>query len=210
MFDLDGTLTNPMEGITNSVKYALNYYGIEENNLEKLCRFIGPPLKESFGKYYNFSEEQMPEVTDKFREYFSDRGIFQNKEYKGMKELLRDLKLNGKVLFVATSKPEVYAKKILERFGMDSYFDFIGGADFAEIRSEKADVIRYVIENVGLDDIEDCVMIGDRRYDIIGGKKENMKTIGILHGFGDREELEAAGADWIVNDVDDLRRLLLG
>ena len=166
MFDLDGTLTDPKEGITKSVRHALNHYGIQVDDLDNLTPFIGPPLTDSYKKYYGFSDVQAWEGVLVYREYFSERGWHENKEYPGIKEMLDALKAAGKVLLVATSKPEVFARKILEYFGMAGYFDFIGGADMGETRVRKADVIRYVLEQYGLDaspeTLARCVIVGDR------------------------------------------------
>lgn len=150
LFDLDGTLTDPMVGITKSVQYALRHYGIIEEDLTRLIPFIGPPLRDSFQKYYGFSKEQAGEGVLVYREYFSEKGIFENKEIPGIREMLEVLSAQGKKLYVATSKPEVYARKILEHFSLDHFFRFIGGADFEETRVNKAAVIRYVLEKAGL------------------------------------------------------------
>ncbi len=150
LFDLDGTLTDPMVGITKSVQYALRHYGIIEEDLTRLIPFIGPPLRDSFQKYYGFSKEQAGEGVLVYREYFSEKGIFENKEISGIREMLEVLSAQGKKLYVATSKPEVYARKILEHFSLDHFFRFIGGADFEETRVNKAAVIRYVLEEAGL------------------------------------------------------------
>lgn len=172
MFDLDGTLTDPKEGITKSVRHALNHYGIQVDDLDTLTPFIGPPLTDSYKKYYGFSDEQAWEGVLVYREYFSERGWHENKEYPGIKEMLGALKAAGRVLLVATSKPEEFARKILEHFGMAGYFDFIGGADMDETRVRKADVIRYVLEQYGLDTSREtlarCVMVGDREHDVLG------------------------------------------
>ena len=150
LFDLDGTLTDPMVGITKSVQYALRHYGIIEEDLTRLIPFIGPPLRDSFQKYYGFSKEQAGEGVLVYREYFSEKGIFENKEIPGIREMLEVLSAQGKKLYVATSKPEVYARKILEHSPLDHFFRFIGGADFEETRVNKAAVIRYVLEEAGL------------------------------------------------------------
>lgn len=150
LFDLDGTLTDPMVGITKSVQYALRHYGIIEEDLTRLIPFIGPPLRDSFQKYYGFSKEQAGEGVLVYREYFSEKGIFENKEIPGIREMLEVLSAQGKKLYVATSKPEVYARKILEHFSLNHFFSFIGGADFEETRVNKAAVIRYVLEEAGL------------------------------------------------------------
>lgn len=207
-FDLDGTLTDPMIGITRSVRYALKSYGIEEPDLEKLTPFIGPPLKDSFMKYYDFSEEQATEAIGRYREYFAVTGIFENQVYDGITRMLKHLKDAGKILLVATSKPELFAQQILEHFRLRKYFTFVGGASMDEVRVKKEDVIAYVMESVNISDGKDGVMVGDREYDIIGGKKNGMESVGVLFGYGSRQELEAAGADEIANNVEELEQIL--
>ena len=200
LFDLDGTLTDPKEGITKSVRHALKAYNIEVEDLDTLCCFIGPPLKDSFIEYYGFSEEDAVNAIGVYREYFSDRGIFENEVYEGIEEMLKALTASGKKLFVASSKPEVFVRKIMEHFGLDSYFTFMGGADLGETRVKKADVIRYVLEKV--------IMIGDRKHDILGAREVGVDSVGVLYGYGDREELTGAQADFLAETVFDLQNLL--
>ena len=213
MFDLDGTLTDPKEGITKSVRHALNHYGIQVDDLDTLTPFIGPPLTDSYKKYYGFSDEQAWEGVLVYREYFSERGWHENKEYPGIKEMLDALKAAGRVLLVATSKPEEFARKILEHFGMAGYFDFIGGADMDETRVRKADVIRYVLEQYGLDRTPEtlarCVMVGDREHDVLGARECGMDCVGVLYGYGDRQEMDGCRPAWTADTVDDLKDLLL-
>lgn len=213
MFDLDGTLTDPKEGITKSVRHALNHYGIQVDDLDALTPFIGPPLTDSYKKYYGFSDEQAWEGVLVYREYFSERGWHENKEYPGIKEMLDALKAAGRVLLVATSKPEEFARKILEHFGMEGYFDFIGGADMDETRVRKADVIRYVLEQYGLDTSQEtlarCVMVGDREHDVLGARECGMDCVGVLYGYGDRQEMDGCRPAWTADSVDDLKDLLL-
>lgn len=207
LFDLDGTLTDPMVGITKSVQYALRYYGIEEPDLKALCPFIGPPLRDSFIKFYGFSKEQASEAIVKYREYFAETGLFENMEYPGIRDLLAQLKAMGKSLYVATSKPELFAKQILEYFRLSEYFDFIGGADMGEIRVKKGDVIRYVLEENKITEINRAVMIGDREHDIWGARENGLDSIGVLYGYGSFDELSAAGADKIVDSIRTLGEL---
>ncbi|MEY8220483.1 HAD family hydrolase [Enterocloster aldenensis] len=213
LFDLDGTLTDPKEGITKSVRHALNHYGIQVDDLDTLTPFIGPPLTDSYKKYYGFSDEQAWEGVLVYREYFSERGWHENKEYPGIKEMLGALKTAGRVLLVATSKPEEFARKILEHFGMAGYFDFIGGADMDETRVRKADVIRYVLEQYGLDTSREtlarCVMVGDREHDVLGARECGMDCVGVLYGYGDRQEMDGCRPAWTADTVDDLKDLLL-
>ncbi len=207
LFDLDGTLTDPMIGITKSVQYALRSFGIIEDSLEKLTPFIGPPLKGSFQKVYGFSDEKADEALRKYREYFSVTGMFENKVYEGIPALLAKLKDSGKKVFLATSKPEIYAKHILEHFNLSTYFDFVGGSLLSGERVEKPDVIQYVLEQNQLKK-EESIMVGDRSFDIIGGHSKGLFSIGVLYGYGSRAELEEAGADQIAQTVDDLEKLI--
>ena len=212
LFDLDGTLTDPKEGITASVQYALRSFGIEEPDLDRLTPFIGPPLKDSFMKYYGFSDKQAEEAIGKYRQYFAVTGIFENRVYEGIETMLKNLRSSGRTLLVATSKPEEFAVKILEHFRLDSYFALIGGADMEETRVRKGDVIRYVMDKAGIREEEkpETVMIGDRKHDILGAKENGLESIGVLFGYGSREELEQAGADWIAADAGEVVRILGG
>ena len=204
LFDLDGTLTDPGEGITNSVAYALEKFGISVSDKTTLYPFIGPPLIESFMRFYGFSHEQAWQAVTFYREYFSDRGIFENIPYPGVTQVLKKLKDGGKTLIVATSKPEPFARRIVEHFGLSESFAFVAGADFDETRSEKWDVIEYALASMDIQDRTKAVMIGDRKHDIIGAKKTGLDSVGVLWGYGDREELATAGADHIVAHVPDL------
>lgn len=201
LFDLDGTLTDPMAGITRAVQYALKHYGIVEEDLTKLCPFIGPPLKDSFMEFYGFEEEKAQEAVHVYREYFSKKGIFENKIYPDTRATLEKLRAQGKVLILATSKPEVFARQILDYFEITEYFTEIGGADLEETRTKKGDVIAYVLEKAGIQDKEKTVMIGDRLHDIKGGKENGLATVGVLYGYGSRKELEEAGADDIIENI---------
>lgn len=209
LFDLDGTLTDPEMGITNSVAYALEYYGIHVKERKTLHPFIGPPLRDSFQKYYNFSEEQAGEAVWKYREYFSTKGLFENEVYEGIVPMLKKLKDAGRTLIVATSKPTVYSVQILEHFGLSEYFDDIQGSCLDGTRDAKDEVIAYALEQNRVTDLDSAVMIGDRCYDIAGAKKCGLESIGVLYGYGDRQEMESAGADHIVNTVAELEKLLL-
>ena len=205
LFDLDGTLTNPGEGITNSVAYALKKWGIEVEDKKELYTFIGPPLSESFAKYYGFSEDDSLKCVEYYREYFGVTGIFENTVYPGIHELLSSLKKSGKILVLATSKPQQYAERILEHFDLDKYFDYVSGASMDESRNKKGDVIRYALENFDID-VKKAVMIGDRKHDILGAIENSLPSIGVLYGYGDREELEFAGADYIAENVNDIAK----
>ncbi len=206
-FDLDGTITDPGEGITNSVAYALKKFGIENTDRSELYPFIGPPLYASFMKYYGFSAEQAHTAVGYYREYYTDKGIFENRLYEGVGELLEKLQKSGKKIILATSKPEIFAKKILHHFNIDKYFHHIAGATLDSNRIEKADVIRYAFEKIGIG--EGCgVMIGDRNFDIIGAKQTGLVSVGVLWGYGDKDELKGAGADFIAGTIKDLEEFL--
>ena len=208
-FDLDGTITDPMEGITNSVAYALAAYGISVEDKNTLCKFIGPPLKESFIRYYGFDNEKSEAAVWKYREYFKEKGIFENKVFAGVLEMLEHLKAAGKKVILATSKPTPYAIRILEHFGLRQYFDDVQGSNMDGTRVEKAEVIAYAMKQNDVTDPAVAIMVGDREHDIIGGKRCGMETAGVLFGYGSEEELEAQGADYIVADMKALERLLM-
>lgn len=207
--DLDGTITNPKQGITKSVQYALKALGIEVEDLDTLTKHIGPPLKEGFLEYYGFSEEEADRAVEKYREYYMIHGIFDNELYEGMDRLLSGWKTAGKSIIVATSKPEPLARRILEYFGLEGYFTDICGATFDEQRSRKGEVIRYALEKNGISDLQRVVMVGDRKYDTEGAKEVGITAIGVLYGFGSREEHMEAGTDLLAETVEELYRLVL-
>ena len=209
MFDLDGTLTDPVLGITNSVAYALEKFGIKVSDRSELYRFIGPPLVNAFMEYYGFTKENAERALAYYREYFAPKGIFENAVIEGIPEMLSALKANGKRLFVATSKPEPFAIQILEHFALDGYFDGIFGSTMDETRNTKDAVIAYALAETGADK-DDTVMVGDRHHDIDGAKKNGMRSVGVLFGYGSRAELEGAGADDIAETVDELQNILIG
>ena len=184
-----------------------------EKELEQLTPFIGPPLTDSFESFYGFTHEQALEGVRVYREYFSVQGWRENREYAGIREMLEALKRAGLSLFVATSKPEVYAKRILDYFSMTEYFDFVGGADLEGKRVRKADVIRYTLAGAGLGEdggiLKQAVMVGDREHDILGAKAVGLASVGVLYGYGSRGELEAAGADAIVETPRELAQLFV-
>lgn len=207
-FDLDGTLTDSMPGITRAVQYTLRRYGIETEDLDSLKPFVGPPLSESFQEYYHFSDKDASDAVYVYREYYNVKGWMENVPYDGVEDMLKGLKAAGKKLYVATSKPDEMARRVLAHFGLDSYFEFIGGANDDSTRVKKDDVIRYVMESCGLTDPESIVMVGDRKHDIDGGHKAGLKTVGVLYGYGSREELTQAGAEWIAGTPKELENLL--
>jgi len=210
LFDLDGTLTDPGLGITNSVAHALTHFGITVTDRTELYRFIGPPLMDSFMEYYGFTEEQAQEAVKVYREYFADRGWAENTVFEGIEDLLAALVAEGKTLLIATSKPLVFAEKILHHFGLAKYFTHICGVALQAPRGySKADVIREALHKTGVTDLSTAVMVGDRHHDIDGAKALGLESIGVLYGYGDREEHERAEADVIVESVAELRSVLL-
>lgn len=209
LFDLDGTVTEPGLGITNSVMYALKKYGISVADRSELYKFIGPPLHESFEVFYGMDREQAMQAVAYYREYYADKGLYENTLYTGMKELLQSLKEKGKTILLATSKPTVYAGQILEHFDLLSYFDLVAGSNLDGSRTKKDEVIEYAIAEYGITDRSDLIMVGDRKHDIEGAKKCGLKSIGVLYGYGDREELTTAGADYIAETVEDIGKFVL-
>lgn len=209
LFDLDGTLTDPAEGITNSYIHALKFFGIEIPSYEELCSYIGPPLKDTFRNVYKFDEEKTNLAVKKYREYFADKGLFENKVYDGIESLLKKLKENNKHLLVATSKPENFSIQILEHFGLSKYFDNICGSLMDETRTEKSQVIEYALSLIGNYDINKILMVGDRKHDIIGAHKNKLKCCSVMYGYGSREEFTEYNADFICDTVKDLERICL-
>lgn len=209
LFDLDGTLTDSQEGIINSIQHALKYFGIIEKDIKNLKKFIGPPLKDSFMEYYGFDDDKATLAIKKYREYFAVKGIFENKVYPLIPELFEELYNRGKKLVVATSKPTVFAQRILDYFQLTKYLYFIAGSNLDGSRMIKGEVIAYALTQCGLDSSENVVMVGDRKYDVIGAKESGIDSIGVLYGFASPEELEQEHPTYIVEDVDGLKKVLL-
>jgi phosphoglycolate phosphatase len=209
LFDLDGTLTDPEEGITKSLQYALRHMGIEIDDLTTLRRHIGPPLKEGLMEYWGLDEEKTEAAILWYREYFAKTGMYQNIVYPGVEKVLEALVAEGKKLILATSKAEKFAILIMEHFGLDKYFSDMCGASLDGLRGKKADVIHYALEKNQIRNKDEVIMVGDRLHDIAGAKENGIKSIGVLYGFGDREELELAGADKIAQDMEELKHILL-
>ncbi len=208
LFDLDGTLTDPGLGITNSVAYTLEHYGIHVSERSELFKFIGPPLQYSFETFYHFSKEDAKAAVERYREYYREKGIYENALYDGMDKLLQSLHDSGRKLMVATSKPEEFALQILDYFDIKKYFSFVAGAGMDGTRGSKAEVIAYALEKGNVTDLSSAVMVGDREYDILGAKQMGLASIGVLFGYGTREELEAAGADYIAPGVADIGNIV--
>ena len=210
LFDLDGTLTDPGEGITNSVAYALSEMGIQPPKREELYKFIGPPLLESFMRFFDMSQGQAEEAIRLYRVYFADRGIFENVAYPGVRELLEKLKVAGIGVALATSKPAVFAGQILEHFGLSEYFDFVVGSELDGTRSSKGEVIKFALELGARDGgYRNALMVGDRLHDIRGARENGIDSLGVLYGYGSRTELEEAGANYIVSCPDEILQYVL-
>lgn len=221
LFDLDGTLTDSKPGITTCVQYALHRMGIEEPDLDKLEPFIGPPLLESFHDFYGFNEEQGKRAAAYYRERYSVTGLFENEVYPGIDRLLADLKAAGKKLAVASSKPQEYVERIMEHFGLLSYFDVVVGSELNGTRTKKEEVmeeaLRRLLPEQLFQEIMDrksekydaIAMVGDRRFDMAGAKAYHVAGIGAAYGYAAPGELEEAGADVVAETVEELGKILL-
>ena len=215
LFDLDGTLTDSAEGIIKCVQYAAKKMGAEYKSAEELRVFVGPPLSESFKVVYGFSEEETRQAIVYYRERFQPIGMFENAVYPGIPELLECMKAHGKINLIASSKPEAFVKTILEHFDIAKYFDVIVGASMDESRNTKEAVIEEALSQLkntdryGQYSPDKCVMIGDRKYDICGAKYFGLRNIGVSYGFAPEGELKEAGADVIVDTVEELTQMLL-
>ncbi|MGH0598233.1 HAD family hydrolase [Bacillus mycoides] len=205
LFDLDGTLTDPKEGIINSVLYALEKIGIEEVNISELDSFIGPPIQQSFVDRYNMNEIEVERAVFYFREYLKQSGLLENKVYDGITTLLQELKDAGNRLFVATSKPTVFAKQVIEHFQLTSFFEEIVGSNLDGTRIKKEEIIAHILQTNEELKKEEMVMIGDRKHDVIGANSNGIASISVLYGYGSEIELSDAGAIHIVKDVEELQ-----
>lgn len=207
LFDLDGTLTDSTEGILKCLVNAIEQMGFEVP--EDTNKFLGPPIRQSFAEFCGMNEEQTAQAVKIFRERYSKVGLFENRVYDGIPEMLERLKNSGKRLMVATSKPQVYAIRIFDRFGLSQYFEFVGGAELDGSRDYKDEVIEYVLAQTGITDRSSVLMIGDRRQDVLGAHKTGIKCMGILWGYGSTEELTEAGADYIAETPDKAAEAIL-
>ena len=208
LFDLDGTLTDSAEGIINCINHAMTTLGYDIP--ERPERFLGPPLYDSFAEFCGLNEEQVLEAVRIYRERYRTTGLFENSVYDGVREMLGRLEEGGKELFVATSKPETFAVRILEKFDLAGYFRIIGGADINGTRNEKWEVIDYVLDKAGITSKENVLMIGDRKHDIIGAHRSGLKCLGTLWGYGTVEELTGYGADFLAATPREAADMLLG
>lgn len=209
LFDLDGTLTESAPGIMNSLRYAFRKLGESVPDDATLKKFVGPPLIESFMRFSGFSEKKAVEAVDVYREYFAEKGLFENSVYDGIPNCLGRLRSAGYFLGVATSKPQVFCERILRHFGLTEYFDVIKGIPLDGEDMTKAEVIAQALSALGVEKKSDAVMVGDRDYDVVGARQNGIDCIGVLYGYGSAEELERAGAAHIVKDAAELTELLL-
>lgn len=210
LFDLDGTLTDSGPGIINSVIYALERFNIKVTDRNTLRPFIGPPLTDSFQRFLGSSREEAERAVAYYREYYTDKGMYENTVYDGVPQMLETLLEHGMHPILTTSKPEVFAKIILEHFDLAKYFELIVGSCIDGTRVKKAEVIRYALKSCDVNDLSKVIIVGDREHDILGAKATGISSLGVLYGYGDREELESAGADYIAETVADIGRILLG
>ncbi|MDE6026036.1 MAG: HAD-IA family hydrolase [Lachnospiraceae bacterium] len=208
LFDLDGTLTDTGPGIRNSVAYALEKQNIKVADKNELNKFVGPPLIDSFKNFYGMEDEQANRAVADYRSVYSEKGIYENEIYPGMRELLSSLFKSGKTLLVATSKPERFAKLIIDDLGLNQYFKYVAGADMEGLRNKKSKVIEYVLHVCGINDRSKAVMIGDTKFDILGAKECGIDSIGVLYGYGCASEL--TGATHIARDMEALYQLFYG
>lgn len=207
LFDLDGTITNPYGGISRSVIYACEKFGLPAPDVQTLKSFIGPPLYDSFKLHCGLSDGDAKLAVKYYREYYEPRGIFDCEVYDGIPQMLAALREGGVNIYLATSKPEVFAVRILEKFGLIEYFSGVAGATMNGSRIEKSDVIAYALEKFRIG--KGAFMVGDRKYDILGAKACGLKSIGALYGFGGEDELKAAAADYIVAAPKDIANIVL-
>ena len=208
LFDLDGTLTDSKPGIINSIRYTLNKMKINENNVN-LELMIGPPLSESFEKYYGLDNETARYAVSVYREYYAIKGIFENKVYQGIPELLEKLKNNDKTLACVTSKAAFYAEQILKHFNLSQYFTRLVGSNMDLTCTHKTDLIKLALSHFLENHNSDFVMIGDRVDDIIGAKKNKVVSIGVLYGYGSEQEIKSEQPDFVVKSVEELERQIL-
>lgn len=208
LFDVDGTIIDSKEGITKSVQFALEKFNINISDLKELECFIGPPLYESFKNYYNLKDDDLELAIKYYREYYKEIGIYKNYLYEGIINVFEELKRKDKRLIIATSKPTTFTEKILKSYDIYKYFDFVSGATLDNSRIKKEDIIKYAIDELKIDSTYDCIMIGDKKQDIIGANKNKMDSIGVLYGYGTLEELKEQQPTYIVNNIYEILRLI--
>lgn len=209
LFDLDGTITDSAPGIVNSIRYSLAKHGMAVPEEQELRKFVGPPLKEQFQKVFGLSDTEGEQMVDSYREYYGTKGIYENRVYEGVPDMLSRLKSAGLRIMMATSKPEKYARMIAEHFGFAKYFEWIGGACMDGTRTDKYEVIEYVLDACGVRERDRVIMVGDRSHDMIGAKRAGLHSLGVLYGYGPREELEQSGAELLAGTPGEAADLIL-
>ncbi len=210
LFDLDGTLSDPKEGITKSIQYALEKLNIFDADLDILDYFIGPPLQESFAKYYAMDDEQIQKAIRYYRDRFLEKGMYENILYPDIPNLLASLRKQGYKLIVATCKPTVFARAILEYFTIESYFELIVGSNLDGTRTSKTEIIQYILDQFQDYTLEEFVMIGDRKHDIIGANNVGIDSLAVTYGYGSMDEIVRAKPSGIITSVSELKEELIG
>jgi phosphoglycolate phosphatase len=205
LFDLDGTLTDPQEGIINSIQYVLKRFGIKKEDHE-LIHFIGPPLHHSFQEIF-VTEEKAFEAVAVYREYYAEKGIFENLVYSGINELLNELSSMNKIMFVATSKPTFFARQIVEHYKIDHHFKAVIGSNLDGSHTDKKEIIQTIIDMIPDADKKEMLMIGDRKFDIIGARHHNIDCAAVTFGYGSIDELQTEQPAYIVNTIEELKKL---
>ena len=209
-FGLERTLTDPKEGITKSVQYALSKMGITVTDRDTLIPFIGPPLLHSFRQCYQMDDEQAAAAVRYYREYFSQTGLYENAVFAGIPSLLQRLTDQNRTLVVATSKPTVFSVTILKYFGLIGYFKEIVGSNLDGTRTEKHEVIAYALSLLGEVNPHRTIMVGDRKHDILGAKMNGIPCIAVAYGYGTLDELTAAAPEFLAATVEELTAQLCG
>lgn len=208
LFDLDGTLTDSRIGIVKSIRYSLEYFGIHVSDLNELTHFVGPSLFDSYLNAFDLSEKDATEAVAKYREYYVQKGIFENTLYAGAADMLKQLSDAGKTLAIATSKPTVYTGDVLDHFQIRDYFTFVSGSELTDKHIDKGQIIKKALDRLTVSNPAEAVMVGDRHVDIIGAKENGIESIGAVYGYGGQKELTAAGADDLADDIAALSGLL--
>jgi len=209
IFDLDGTLTDNTQGISNSVKYALRKMHVDEYSDEILKQFVGPPLQWGFSNIFGMNERNTQLAVEYFREYYGDKGWYENVPYHGVSEMLQELSLAGKRLYIATSKLEKFAVKIMNHFEFNKYVIQLTGADYSGTKATKQTLISTLLESQQLVPSKKIVMIGDTVFDIDGGQKNGLSTIAVGYGFGKKEDLQNSNPDFFAEDIEELFEILM-
>jgi len=207
LFDFDGTVADTGRGVIGCVKKTLEFYGIEENDQKRLLSFIGPPLVDSFMALYGLDAERAQEFVKKYREYYSGGGVYETDVYAGIPEVLARLSEKGIAIGIASSKPAAYVKLLLEHLGIDRYFSFISAPEMGTVNPTKCQLIEMALDALKVSR-DECVMVGDRLFDIDGGKQAGVRTIGAAYGYGGRAELEEHGATWIAQTTTEIAELI--